>query len=201
MQVAAVEQRLHQHRHAAGIVQVAHDVSAGRLEVGDVRRPAEDLADVVQVEIDPGLVRDRRQVQAAIGRAARGRDHHRGVLERLAGHDVARADALLEQSHHRLARGLGPLVAGLVGRRRAGRARQGEADRLRDAGHGVGGELAAAGAGRGAGDLLERVQLVLGDRADRVLADRLEHVLHGHVPALEPAGQDAAAVHEHRRAR
>ena len=108
------------------------------------------------------------------------------------------ADALLEQAHHRLARGLRPLVAGLVGRRRAGRAGQGEPDRLGDAGHGVGGELAAAGTGRRARRLLQRAQILLGDRARGVLADRLEHVLHGHVLAAEPAGQNAAAVHEDR---
>ena len=42
-------------------------------------------------------------------------------------------------------------------------------------------------------------QVLVADRADGVLADRLEHVLHGHVLAAEPAGQNAAAVHEDRR--
>ena len=40
---------------------------------------------------------------------------------------------------------------------------------------------AAAGAGRRAGDLLELVEVLVGHLADRVLADRLEHVLHGDV--------------------
>ena len=40
---------------------------------------------------------------------------------------------------------------------------------------------AAAGAGRRTGDLLELVEVLVGHLADRVLADRLEHVLHGDV--------------------
>ena len=47
--------------------------------------------------------------------------------------------------------------------------------------------------------LLQLVQLGVAHVADGVLADRLEHVLHGHVAALPPAGQDRAAIHEHRR--
>ena len=96
----------------------------------------------------PGLVRHRRQMQAGIGAAAGGADHDGGVLQRAAGDDVARAQPALEQRHHRAAALDGPAVAVLVRRRRAGRAGQREADRLADRRHGVGGELAAAGAGR-----------------------------------------------------
>jgi hypothetical protein len=63
---------------------------------------------------------------------------------------------------------------GLVGRRAPGRIRQREADRLRHGRHGVGGELRPAGAGGGAGDLLELVEVLVRHGADRVLADRLE---------------------------
>ena len=161
-------------------------------------RVAEDRRHVVQVELDAALVRDRGQVQSTVGRAARGRDHAGRVLQALQGDDVARADAVREQIHDRLAGLLGPLVARLVGCRRASRAGQREADRLGDAGHGVGGELAAAGASRGAGDLLQLGELGVAHVADRVLADGLEHVLHGHVAALPSAGQDRAAIHEHR---
>ena len=158
VQVAVVEQRLHEQRDAAGLEQVLGDVAAARLQVGDVGRALEDLGDVEQVELDARLVRDGRQVQGRVGRAAGGRHDGRGVLERLAGHDVARADVLGDQLHDLLAgRGAEP-VADLVGRRSARRIGQREADRLGDRRHGVGGELRAAGAGRRAGHLLELVR-------------------------------------------
>ena len=61
-----------------------HDVT-----IGDVRRSLEDLADRVQVEINPDLVGDRRQVQPGIGRTAGRRDDRGSVLQRLPGDDVA----------------------------------------------------------------------------------------------------------------
>ena len=63
VEIAAVEQRLHQHRHAADLVQVLGHIAAARLEIGDIGRRAEDLADVVQIEIDARLMRHRRQMQ------------------------------------------------------------------------------------------------------------------------------------------
>ena len=84
VQIAVVEQRLHQQRNAAGLEHVLGDVFAARLQVGDVGRALEDLGDVEQVELDAGLVRDRRQMQRAVGRAAGRRDDRRGILQRLA---------------------------------------------------------------------------------------------------------------------
>ena len=75
---------------------VEGDVFAAGLEVGDVGRAPHDLGDVVQGEADAGFVGDRRQVQRGVGRAAGGADDDGGVLERLAGDDVARAEALFD---------------------------------------------------------------------------------------------------------
>ena len=90
-----------------------------------------------------------------------------------------------------------PAVAVLIGRRRAGRAGQREADRLADHRHGVGGELSAARAGRRTRHAFQLVQLRVRHLAGGVLADRLEHIHHRHVAVLEPSGQDRAAIHEH----
>ena len=65
----------------------------------------------------------------------------------LAGHDVAGADVLFEQVHHRHARGIAILVAAFIGRGRPGRVQQRQPDGLGHAGHGVGGVLPAAGPG------------------------------------------------------
>ena len=85
VQEAVVEQRLHQQRDAARLEHVLGDIAAARLQVGDVGRPLEDLGDVEEVELDAAFMRDRRQMQAGIGRAAGGGDDGRGVLQRLRG--------------------------------------------------------------------------------------------------------------------
>ncbi len=53
--------------------------------------------------------------------------------------------------------------------------------------------------GAGTGDALELVQLLRRHPPRRMHADALEDVDDGHVAAVELAGQDRAAVHEHRR--
>ena len=77
-------------RDAADAMQVDGEEASARLQVGDQRRAREHRGDVVEREADAGLVRDRRQVQAGVGRAAGGGDRGAGVLERLARHQVAR---------------------------------------------------------------------------------------------------------------
>ena len=199
VQIAAVEQGLHQHRHAADIVQILHHVPSARLEIADIRGALADLAEIMQVELDAGLVGDRRQMQSAIGRAAGRGDDCRGVFERLAGDDVARPNVALDQFHHRPARGLRVGVARIVWRRRAGRARQCQPDRLGNAGHRVGGEETAARTRRGASGAFELVQFLVGHPADAVRADTLIDIANRHVAAMEAAGQDRAAIHENRR--
>ena len=182
---AGAQQLLQHDRHAAGLVEILGDVLPAGLEVDEVGGVAEDVADVLEGELDPRLVRDRRQVQPAVGRAAGAGDDARGVLEALPRDDVAGADVLLEEPHHRDAARGRVLVAALVGRGRAGRVEEREPDRLGDAGHGVGGELAAAGAGGGAGDALEDLERGVAERAGLVPAHRLEHVLHRQVAVGE----------------
>ncbi len=124
----------------------------------------------------------------------------RAAFSRLLRVTMSRARmSLSRQVHHRLARGHRILVAAFVGRGRAGGIHQRQPDGLRDAGHGVGGELAAAGPGTGAGDPLEYLQLGIAEIAGLMLADRLEHVLHGHILAVQPPRQDRPAVDEDRR--
>ena len=93
-------------------------------------------------------------------------------------------------------RGDGDLLARLVGRRHHIRIGQRQADRLADARHGVGSELAATGAVAGACDLFERSQLMKRAIASGELAHRLEDVDDGDVLVLEAAGQDRAAIDE-----
>ena len=64
------------------------------LSVGHVRHPGRHLVEVVQLQVDPGLVGDGQQVQDGVGRTAQRHDHGDGVLERLLGHDVPGPDPL-----------------------------------------------------------------------------------------------------------
>ena len=198
MQIAARQQRLHQHIDAARLIHILGDIAAAGLEVGDIGRGLEDLGDVEQVEVDPRLVRHCWQVEAGIGRAAGRRHDARGIFERLTGTDIARTKVARDQFHHLLARRLGNAMAVEEGRRHHIAVGQRQADRLANAGHGVGGELAATGAVARAGDLFQCDQVVEWAIARRVLSDCLEHVDHGHVAVVMTAGQDRAAIDEDR---
>ena len=57
--VAAFDQRLDHDWHATDLEQVFGHVLTARLQVRDVRCVTEDVADVVQVEVDATLMRDR----------------------------------------------------------------------------------------------------------------------------------------------
>ena len=86
VQVAAVEQRLAARRSdAADVVQVLGEIAPARLQIGDQRRAREHRGDVVEREADAGLVRDGRQMQGGIGRAAGRRHDGAGILERSCG--------------------------------------------------------------------------------------------------------------------
>ena len=74
--------------------------------------------------------------------------------------------------------------------------RRADAQQVEGHRHGVGGELAAAGAGAGAGDALEGVDLLRPHLAGRVGADHLEDVLDGHVAAPVAARRDRAVVED-----
>ena len=128
------------------------------------------------VEIDLRLVRDGQQVQHRVGRTAERVDDRDGVLERLLGQDLAGPDVALEQPHHRLARRRTRSRRDDGRRRAATRCRAGDmpsasADRR----HGVGGEHAGARALASGRPCARSAQLLLGDRARRAGADRLEH--------------------------
>ena len=95
---------------AACLVHVGGDVPAAGLQVGDDRRALRDRVEVLELELDPDLVRDREQVEHAVRRAARAGDGGDRVLERLSGEDLRGPHVVAHELHHqlaRLARGLG----------------------------------------------------------------------------------------------
>src|SRR5262249_23993425 len=93
-----------------GLLQVGRYVAAERLQVGDDRRPAGDRVEVLELERDAGLPRDREQVEHAVRRAARAGDRGDRVLERLAREDRRRPRVRADELHRELA----GLARGLV---------------------------------------------------------------------------------------
>ena len=81
------------HRRAADLVQVGRHVAAGRAEAADHRRARADLDQLVELELDLRLARDREQVQQAVGRAAGGGDAGHRVAQRAAVEERARASS------------------------------------------------------------------------------------------------------------
>jgi hypothetical protein len=84
----------------AELVHVAGQIAATRTEIADQGRAREDAGRVVQIEGDACLVRDRRQMQGSIGRAAGRRDDAARVLERAARHDFTRKRRISQNRGH-----------------------------------------------------------------------------------------------------
>ena len=145
-------------------------------------------------------LRDREQVQHRVRRAAeRHRDRDR-VLERLLGHDLARPEVELEQVHHRVARLVREVVAAAVDARAATRY-PGSAmpiasptDAIVLAVNMPAHEPSVGHARRSISPSSFSV-IVPG----RARADGLEHAHDVERLVLVVAGQDRAAVEEHRR--
>ena len=104
-----------------------------------------------------------------------------------------------EQVHHRLPCLQREIVARQYDGGRTRRIRQRKTDRFGDAGHRVGGELAAAGACAGTRVTLELVEIARRHLAGGELADAFEDIDDGDVLALELARHDRAAIEEHAR--
>ena len=147
----------------------------------------------------PELGGDGRQVERGVGAAAGRRDRRDRVLERVPGDDVRRADVVVDERHHELARAPRRLVLLRVLGRDAVEAGGGQAEELEHRGHRVGRELAAAGARARAGALLDLVQLLERDLAGAVGADRLEDRDDVGRLALVGAGVDRAVVEDEAR--
>ena len=180
-------------------MQILREEASAGLEIGDQRRALRDAREVVEREADAGLVRNRRNVQRCVGRAARCSNGGTRVFETLPGDELARQRAVFDQLHDglaRLARERGALFRHRGQRCRAG---QREPERLGNHRHGVGGELAGTRAERGEAHALELVEFRPLHIAREHRAYGLVGVEHRDIAPLPPAGQRCAAVDENRR--
>ena len=121
MKIPVIEQRPHQERNATCFEHIFGNKTAARLQIRDIGRALEDFGHIEEVEFQAALVGDGGQVQRGIGRAAGRRYDCRGVLQRLAGDDIARADAGFDEIEDLLAGSHAKGVTNFVGRRSARR--------------------------------------------------------------------------------
>ena len=176
------------------MVDICGHVAAAGLEIDDKRGAFADHVEVIDGQRDTGFAGHGEQVQHGIGRATRGGDARDSVFERLPREDVARGHVLAHDVHDEVAAARADVVFARINGGDARRAHGREADQFHDRRHGVGGELAAAGARAGTSDVFDFVQFGIADLAGRVRADGFEHVLNRHVFATEVAGHNRAAV-------
>ena len=183
---------LHHAGDAAGIVEILRGPVAGGTDVEQIVRPAVHPVEGVSIDLDAEFVRDGGQVHRRVGGAGdRGMDHD-GVFKAFFGHDVLRADALLQQLEQLDAR----IVSGLFQLRGSGGhqrgARQHQPEGLGHDLHGGGCAHKGARAAAGAGVVLIIAQLLAGDDAGffpcvefadllerQELVDRAGGILHG----------------------
>ena len=139
-------------------------------------------------------------MQRGVGRSAGRGDDGRAVLQRLSRDDFARQrPAALQHLHHQPpgpARDLRALGIDAGDHRDVGHR---QPHRLGNHRHGVGGELAGAGADGRQAVALDAFKRRLVDLAGHEAADGLVGIQHGEGLSLEPAGQRAAAIDEDRR--
>ena len=135
-------------------------------------------------------------MQHDVGGAAHRHADGDGVLEGLAGHDVAGADVLLQQAHQGAAGVAGLAQLAGVDGGDGGVAGERHTHHLNGGGHRVGGEQTGAGTLAGAGAAFQLFQLLVGDVAAGVGADGLEHVLDVDIAPVVLAGHNGAAVHK-----
>ena len=96
MQQTRRQQDLHDLGNAAGAVQVNRQVLAAGLEIAQDGRLLAHSFEVVNRPVHASRMGNGQEVQHRIGRATGGHDHGDGIFNRLAGHDIARLEVLLD---------------------------------------------------------------------------------------------------------
>ena len=185
VQQARLDQSLANDRHPAGGEHLGRGVGSPRPQVGQDRRAAGHAVELVQRERHAEIMRHREQVQHRVGRAARRHHARNRVLEAAPRHQRARRHAGVDQFDGQPPAGERGFGLARVGRRDAVPAQRRDAQHLAGSGHGVGGELAAARAGAGAGVVFHVLQLRGGEPPGPVSAQRLVNVLDGQRAAGE----------------
>ena len=179
----------------AGAVQVLRHETAGGREARDHRRAAPDRGELVERQLDAGLVRECEQVQDPVRRPAACRDSDHRIQQRTAIEEAARGQLAAGETSGQRARALGSAALGfeLVGGDQAVADRR-DPEAVEGHRHRVRREVSGAGAGAGARDPLELVELGAGDQAALLRSEALPDILDRHLSAAQAPGAHRPAV-------
>src|SRR5262249_26692438 len=144
-------QALGDDRDAARGIDVGGNVLSAGFDIHENGGAGQDGLEIVDGEGHFGFARHGQQMQHGIGGARGAGDSGDGVFECFSGADVARAEIVAHGVHNDAAAAHADVFFALVKLRYGGGTHRGKANQLHDGGHGVGGELSAAGAGARAG--------------------------------------------------
>ena len=154
----------HQAGYAAVLIEVYNVVLAGGVHLGQLGRGIGQAVELVQhLDAKLCLVGDGGQVHNGVGGAAHGKAGLDGVPHGAVGDDFPGGDVLFHQLHDFHAGLLGLHHADGGGGGSGAAVRQSHAHGLGQCAHGVGGAQIGAGAAAGAGGVLQRDILLLGD--------------------------------------
>ena len=124
-------------------------------------------------------------MQHGVGGAAEGDDHGDGILERLPGHDIPRANAELKEIQNCSSGVAAVLFLGGTDRCLGAAAGQAHAHGFNGAGHGVCSVHATTGTGAGDGAALDLMQVFVGDLVDGIALTIGNHQAVGKIFVLQ----------------
>ena len=178
---AAFHQTLGDQLNSTRCVEIAGHEAPARLEVSDDGRARADAVKVVNVQFDSRFAGDGQQVQDRVSGASCRGDCGDGVFDGFACKDLRRAEVTAQKFHNELSSVKRRFVLLIHHGGDAVASQRRDAEEFQHRGHGVGGELTAAGARARTGRVFDRLELCGADLAATVCAHRLEHVLDGEV--------------------
>ncbi len=174
-------------------------VAAAGFQVGEDRCGGGRLVEIFQRECGSGLRRDGQQVQHRIGGAAAGGNGGSGVTEGVPRQEGSWRHLPVRQIDRPPPAPFGLDLLMRIGCGHIVGAHRRQAQHAQRHRHGVGGELAAAGARAGAGGAFQCMQFLGGHAAGGSLPHGLEHILDGDVAILESSGGDRSAIENQSR--
>ena len=196
--VAVEETRIEKHFHegegSTDLDELHHDIRSARLEVGDDGDLFPDPGEVIDGELHPGRIGNRKKVKNGIGRATESSHDGDRVLEGFLRHDVSRTDVFVDEIHHG---GSGVeavhhlfIADGCLGGA-VGKAHPECFDRT---GHGVGGVHAPARSWSGNRGFGHAIEFLVVDFAGAVFSHGFENGNDVDVFSLEAAGLDRTPI-------
>ena len=201
MHISTINERLHQHRQTTLAVNVVHHILTKGLQITEVRDLRADPVEIIEGELDLGLIGNGQEVQDGVGGTAESHQNGNGVFERLPRQQLSNGQTLVQHADDRFTGSVGIGVSpAVIGCRRRGTGKA-ETQGFRNAGHRVGGIHSATRTLTGCEGTFDAVQVFFGHLAGLDGTDRFEGVDDGDVffrsiRKLHPAGSNRTGIEE-----